>query len=425
MQSILAFRLCVCYIYFSIKLMEIMDLVIFLLVYLGMILGSWPGLALDRTGIALLGAIAFIELQGISIPQAAGYIDFSTLAILFSFMIISAQFYFSGFYTYVVDRMEKWNSSYSLLLLGVLLISFLLSAVLINDIVCLALTPLVIRICFRKQLNPLPFLIGLACSSNIGSALTLIGNPQNMLIGQAVDISFIKYLKFSCVPCILSLIATWLVISFQNKLKGSKEYIEINPTTIPFDLWQSCKGAFVILILLMIFLFTDLPREKVSLVAAGFLLLSRQMTSQKMLGFIDWQLLVLFVGLFIVNNGLLNSSNLSVFIRFFEDYQVDMNSSDLIVLVSLILSNIVSNVPAVMLLLPFIKTDIGGSLLALSSTFAGNLFLVGSISNLIVVSQASQFGVRIHWKDYAKIGFPVSALSFAIVFGWLYIVKNP
>ena len=195
--------------------MEIAALVIFLLVYLGMILGCWPGLALDRTGIALLGAIAFIELQGMSISQAASYVDLPALAILFSFMIISAQFYFSGFYTHVIEQIEYWTLSPSQLLSVVILISASLSAVLINDIVCLALTPLIIKVCFRKKLNPIPFLIALACSSNIGSALTLVGNPQNLLIGQVLNISFTQYIKFSLIPCLLGLFATWFIIKFQ------------------------------------------------------------------------------------------------------------------------------------------------------------------------------------------------------------------
>ena len=403
--------------------MEAAALIIFLLVYLGMILGCWPGLALDRTGIALLGAIAFIELQQISVSQAASYIDLSALAILFSFMIISAQFYFSGFYTHIIELIEKWPLTPSQLLFAVICISASLSAMLINDIVCLALTPLIIKVCFRKKLNPIPFLLALACSSNIGSALTLVGNPQNLLIGQVLNISFAQYIKFSSMPCLLGLLATWLIIKFQVKEDWFEEGKEISPETIPFDRWQSRKGIIVILVLLMIFLFTDLPRDQVSLAAAGFLLLSRKMASQTTLSFIDWQLLVLFIGLFIVNRSFLSISNINSVPQLLQSYHIDMSLPIWIVLISLILSNIVSNVPAVMLLLPFIKTSNGGSLLALSSTFAGNLFIVGSIANLIVVSQASQFGVKIDWKTYVKIGFPVTGASFIIILGWLYLIS--
>jgi len=403
--------------------MEAVGLIIFLLVYLGMILGCWPGLALDRTGIALLGAIAFIGLQGISISQATSYIDLPALSMLFSFMIISAQFYFSGFYTHIIDRMENWQLTPSRFLLVLILISASLSAVLINDIVCLALSPLIIKICFKKKLNPIPFLIGLACSSNIGSALTLVGNPQNLLIGQVLNISFVQYIQFSLIPCILALAATWLIIKFQMREDWFEEGKEINPETIPFDRWQSRKGILVIAVLLIIFFFTDLPRDQVSLLAAGFLLLSRKMASQTMLSFIDWQLLVLFIGLFIVNRSFLNINDIDFLPQFLQSYHIDINSPIWIILISLVLSNIVSNVPAVMLLLPFITTNSNGSLLALSSTFAGNLFIVGSISNLIVISQASRFGIKIDWKKYLKIGFPVTLISFLIIIAWTYLMS--
>lgn len=404
--------------------MEAASLIIFLLVYLGMMLGCWPGLALDRTGIALLGAIAFIELQRISIAQATSYVDLPSLAILFSFMIISAQFYFSGFYTHIIEQMESWKLTPPQLLSVVILISASLSAVLINDIVCLALTPLIIKVCFRKKLNSIPFLIGLACSSNIGSALTLVGNPQNLLIGQVLNISFAQYIKFSLIPCLLALLAIWIIIKCQVKENWFEEAREVNTEMIPFNRWQSKKGIIVILALLIVFIFTDLPRDQVSLVAAGFLLLSRKMASQTMLSFIDWQLLVLFIGLFIVNRSFLNINDVNIFAKALETDHIDINSPIWIVLISLILSNIVSNVPAVMLLLPFIKTSFDGSLLALSSTFAGNLFIVGSIANLIVVSQASQFNVKIDWKKYIKIGFPVTIVSFVIILGWIYLISH-
>ena len=403
--------------------MEVVALIIFFLVYLGMILGCWPGLALDRTGIALLGAIAFIELLGVSISQAASYVDLSALSILFSFMIVSAQFYYSGFYTHIIERMEKWNLTASKLLLVIILISASLSTVLINDIVCLALTPLIIKVCLRKKLNPIPFLIGLACASNIGSALTLVGNPQNLLIGQVLSIPFIQYLKFSLIPCVLGLFATWIIIRFQVNEEWFEERQEINPEIIPFNFWQSSKGILVIVVLLLIFLFTDMPRDKVSLVAAGFLLLSRRMASQTMLSFIDWQLLVLFVGLFIVNRSVLNIYDADSLPRFLEGYHIDLQSPIWIILISLILSNIVSNVPAVMLLLPFIKTHFDGSLLALSSTLAGNLFIVGSIANLIVISQASQYGIKIDWRKHIKVGLPVTLITFIIFIGWVYLIS--
>lgn len=403
--------------------MELAALVIFALVYLGMILGCWPGLALDRAGIAFLGALAFIGLENISISQAVNYIDLSALAILFSFMIISAQFYFSGFYTYVVDRISKWILTPEQLLLAVILVSAILSSVLINDIVCLALTPLIIKACYRKELNPIPFLIGLACASNIGSALTLIGNPQNLLIGQVLHIPFDQYLKLSLVPCLLGLFATWFIIKYQVKGNWFKASKEIDFEIIPFNLWQSCKGVMVIGVIFLMFLFTDLPREKLALVAAGFLLLSRRMASQTLFGFIDWQLLLLFIGLFIVNGSFLSIHDINLLPEFLAHYNIDLHSSTWIFSISVVLSNIVSNVPAVMLLLPLIDNPFHGSLLALSSSLAGNMFIIGSLANIIVIAQASQLGVKINWKNHMAIGLPVTVISLGILLGWFYLIS--
>ncbi len=402
--------------------MEIVALIIFFFVYLGMILGCWPGLALDRAGIAFLGAIAFIELQNISISQAVNYVDLSALAILFSFMIISAQFYFSGFYTYVVECMGKWVLTPPQLLLAVILISALLSAVLINDIVCLALTPLIIKACFRKGLNPVPFLIGLACASNIGSALTLIGNPQNLLIGQVLHIPFAQYLKLSLIPCLLGLFVTWFVIKYQIKGNWFKKNQEINFEIIPFNFWQSFKGIMVIIVIVLTFSFTDLPREKIALVVAGFLLLSRRMASQTLFGFIDWQLLLLFIGLFIVNGSFLDIHDINSLPKFLTHYHIDVHSSTWIFLISVVLSNIVSNVPAVMLLLPLIDNSFNGSLLALSSSLAGNMFIIGSLANIIVIAQASQLGVKINWKNHMAVGLPITVITLIILLAWFYLV---
>lgn len=404
--------------------MELGALIIFFLVYAGMVLGNWPGLAIDRVGIALIGAIAFIELQKISLSQAVSYVDLPAIAILFSFMIISAQFYFSGFYTHVVLQIEKWSITPSQLLFIIIMISGLLSAVLLNDIICLAFTPLIIRGCFHKKLNPIPFLLGLACASNVGSALTLIGNPQNILIGQVLSIPFANYLKYSFVPCLLGLIVVWIVIKWQTQENWLAESQKRQFETIPFNLWQSLKGIALILILLTIFLFFDIPRDRVSLMAAGFLLLSRQMASRKMLNFIDWQLLLLFIGLFIVNKGFLNTGMAPEILKFLEGYHIDLHSPFWIFIISIVLANIVSNVPSVMLLLPFVKTHFDGSLLALSSTLAGNLFIIGSIANLIVISQAARYGVKISWKRHMQMGLPISIITLLIAAGWLWLMKS-
>ena len=172
-----------------------------------------------------------------------------------------------------------------------------------NDIVCLAMTPVLVEGCARRKLDPLPFLLALACASNVGSAATLIGNPQNILIGQALHLSFTGYLLDAGVPVLLGLAATWAVIAFQFRGRWQGDLAEPHIDAPPFNRWQSAQGLGITLALIVAFLFfPGLPREWVALVCAGILLLSRRMASREIMSLVDWQLLVLFVGLFIVND---------------------------------------------------------------------------------------------------------------------------
>lgn len=400
--------------------MDFFVLIIFCLVYLGMILGTLPGFAIDRTGIALLGAIAFIEIRNLSLKQAVQDIDISSISMLFSFMIISAQLYFSGFYTRVAMWVENWRAKPELFLLFIVLISGVLSAALINDIVCLAMTPLLIRVCHKKKFNPVPFLIGLVSGSNIGSALTLVGNPQNMLIGQLVHIPFAKYTIQALVPCILGWFVAWWCIKKKTKEWYAKNH-DVEIESPAYDAYQSLKGVIAIVLVLLIFLIFNVPRDHISLAIAGFLLLSRKMASHMMLSFIDWQLLVLFIGLFIVNQEFNRTDMMQSFLLVLENYQINLSSPVGIFAASVVLSNLISNVPAVMLLIPFAKDISLGTILALSSTLAGNMFIIGSIANIIVISQAANYGIPISWRTHLTYGLPISLVSLGITLLWFYL----
>lgn len=398
-----------------------MILTLFCIVYLGMVLGNLPGLALDRTGIALLAAIALIVFGKLTAPEIVDSISWSTIALLFGLMILSAQFYFSGFYSLLVQRLAKIEISPSVFLLCVILVTGLLSAALINDIVCLALTPLFIAICVNKGWKPLPFLLGLAAASNIGSAMTLIGNPQNILISETMHLSFTGYFLTAAIPSLLGLIWTWGVLCFQTKGRWLQEPLSKPFPSNSINRWQISKAIAILTIVLLLFFFTSLPRYQVALGAAGLILLSRKMASQTTLGFIDWQLLILFLGLFLVNGAFLKTGIAEHSVGWLQTHGLDLSSPIPLYLSSLILSNIVSNVPAVMLLLPFVHEPIQGSILALSSTYAGNLFLMGSIANLIVAAKAKEQGVEFSWKAHFKAGLPITVGTVLISAIWLYL----
>ncbi|MEX8519095.1 MAG: anion transporter [Leptothrix sp. (in: b-proteobacteria)] len=400
-------------------------LAVFATVYLGMILGGLPKLRLDRTGVALLGAIAIVG-GGVMTPEAAAAaIHLPTILLLFSFMVISAQMRLGGFYDAVTRRIAVLPLGPSALMAVVIVMAAGLSAVFSNDIVCLAVAPVLAEACLRRRLDPVPFLLGLACASNIGSAATLIGNQQNMLIGAVLKLPFGGYFVQALAPVTGGLIALWLLLAWS--LRHGATAIEptevqlaaLNTEEPPFDHWQTAKGLAVALALVAVFLLTDWPRDVAALVGAGVLLLSQRFHSSKVMGLIDWELLILFMGLFVVNHALQLTGVTEQALAWLLTQGVDLSHPATLFLATLGLSNLVSNVPAVMLLLPAAKGAHVGPLLALVSTMAGNLLIVGSIANIIVVDAARRSGIEIDWKRHAHTGVPVTLVTLAITAVWL------
>jgi Na+/H+ antiporter NhaD/arsenite permease-like protein len=400
---------------------------VFVTVYLGMILGGLPRLKLDRSGVALLGAIGMIALGAMSTDQAARAVDLPTVLLLFSFMVVSAQMRLGGFYAFLIWRVAAWPLGRKALLAALIAVAGGLSAVFSNDIVCLAMTPVVVQLCRRRSLNPTPFLLGLACAANIGSAATLIGNPQNMLIGSVMHLPFAPYVQRALVPVTLSLVLLWAWLAWGPSASGNGQLLADAPgpgstpapPPVELDVWQTTKGLIVASALLLVFLFTDWPREVAALLGAAVLLLSRRLHTADVMGFVDWPLLVLFIGLFVVNHAFDSTGLAAQAVVWLGGQGMHLSDPGGVLLAGVSLSNLVSNVPAVMLLLPHVKGFDMGATLALVSTFAGNLLLVGSIANLIVVDLAQKEGVAIDWRMHARVGVPVTLLSLAVVWLWV------
>jgi Na+/H+ antiporter NhaD/arsenite permease-like protein len=264
-----------------------------------------------------------------------------------------------------------------------------------------------------------PFLLALACASNVGSAATLIGNPQNMLIGQKLGLSFRGYLAEALVPSALGLVVVYLVVLRSARGKWSAPAGDPHVAAPSYDPWQTGKALAATVALVLAFLFTSWPREVLALGAAGMLLLSRKTASRELLSVVDGQLLLLFIGLFVVNHALEATGTLPPLVERLRASGIDVAHPAWLFALCVPLSNLVSNVPAVMLLLPTARHSLAGPVLALASTLAGNLLLVGSIANLIVVDQAASHGIRIGWRRHAKVGVPVTIATLAIAAAWL------
>jgi Na+/H+ antiporter NhaD/arsenite permease-like protein len=393
-------------------------------VYLGMILGALPLLQLDRTGIALLGAIALVGIGALSPEQAARSVHLPTLLLLFSFMVIAAQMRLGGFYDWVTMRLGALPLRPGALLAAVVVVVGLLSAVFSNDVVCLAIAPALADACARRRLDPVPFLLALACSANVGSAATLIGNPQNMLIGQVLEVPFGRYLAEASLPVLGSLAAIWALIALQARGRWQLDSAPApQPASNPIELdrWQTAKGLAVATALVAVFLFSSWPREVAALIGAGLLLTSRKLHSREMLGLVDWELLILFIGLFVVNRAFADTGLARQAVQWLAGAGVPLGAPAPLFATTFVLSNIVSNVPAVMLLLPMAGSASDGPLLALASTLSGNLLIVGSIANIIVVAAARRRGIAINWRRHARTGVPITLVTLAITAAWLAV----
>jgi len=410
---------------------------IFGVTYCGIAVGGVPGLTLDRTGIALLGAIAMVTAGVLPLASALSAIDAPTLLLLFGLMLVSAQLRLSGFYARAAESLSALTARPRGFLFLLMAMSGGLSSVLVNDIVCLAFTPILTLAVVRARLNPMPYLIGLACASNIGSAATLIGNPQNMLIGQVGKLDFGHFLLWCSAPTFAAMAAAYgiLLFLYRGKLRLQEGRTEGEASAAVTDCpspaaspaphtWQMWKGLMVMAAVIMLF-FTRVPREITALTAGGILLCSRRMDVRKLLGLIDWSLIMLFCGLFVVIAGIETTGDPERLVGWLSHHGVAVSNPYALTAVGALLSNLVSNVPAVMLLVRFLEGAGAESwyVLALASTFAGNLITIGSIANLIVIEQARGLGVTLGFREHARAGVPITLASLAILLAWLLLLR--
>lgn len=384
----------------------------------GMVLGGLPRLRIDRTGVALLGAIALVASGAMGLDAAVRAVDLPTILLLWAFLVVAAQLRVGGFYA----AATRWIAARPLpprALLGLVVASSgMLSALFSNDVVCLATAPVLAGACRERGLDPRPFLIALACAANVGSAATLVGNPQNMLIGQRLHLSFSGYLAEALVPVLLGLAAVWAAAA--RTLGPGAAPAPAHPAESgELDRRQTVKGLIVVAAVGAGFVAGSMPRELVALAGAGVLLVSRRVHSRDILELVDWGLLVLFAGLFIVDAALAATGLPARAIAGLAAHGVDLARPWPMLAAAVGLSNAVSNVPAVMLLLPEAARGGLGVLLALASTFAGNLLVIGSIANLIVFEVASRDGVALSWRDHARIAWPASVAGLAVLAGWI------
>ena len=402
-------------------------LIIFILTYIGIAAGGFRGIRLDRAGITLLGGIAMLAFGCITLPEAIKTVNFEAILLLFALMVISCQLQRAGVYHRTAQLISRFMSKPALFLLILMVSSGIFSAFLNNDVVCFAFTPIVAISLLRKRLNPIPFLIALAISSNIGCAITIIGNAQDVLIGEMAHLSFGNYMLFAIVPVSISMFIAYFIILLIGRkhftLKVDENFVPPKEETTPLHTWRAIKGITAIIVIIILF-FTPLPRYLVALVIAGLLLCSHKLESKDVLRLVDWQLLILFIALFVVVGAFHNIGLGETALQWFSSHGLELSNPYTLTLATGILSNLINNSAAVMLLVHLVDLNnpINGYILALANTLAGNLFLIGSVANIIVVKEAKEFGVHISFWKFAAYGIPVALTSYLALLSWLYFM---
>ncbi len=409
---------------------------IFIATYGGLAVGKLPGSRADRAAIAYAGAAAMLATGLLSLADATGAdcIDYQTLFLLLGMMVVVAFLRISGTIDRLANMVLSRVGSPRGLLAAVIFLGGGLSMFLVNDVVCLALTPLVVHLAKRLKFDPLPHLIGLATAANVGSVGTITGNPQNMIIGSASGLSYGTFAAHLLPVAALGLVVTFATVAvvYRKALApatgagsegGGKGKVDAVPSR-PVHRRLQWKSGIVAVVTVGLF-FTGWPIAVIATAAAAVLLLGR-VKPRRVYDEIDWTLLLMFVGLFVV----VHAFQVHVVALWHVErwHRLLNHPVDLLSLASAALSNLVSNVPAVLLLEPVLHAmpkanqQTAWLALAMSSTFAGNLTVLGSVANLIVVERAKRDGVTVSFWEYLKAGVPVTLLTLALGIGWLMFV---
>ena len=363
-----------------------------------------------------------VGLGVVSLDDAYRSIDFDAITLLLGMMIVVANLRLSGFFR-LVSNWAVTRAGHPLpLLFAIVLVSGLFSAFLVNDAICLVMTPLVLDLVTRLKRNPLPYLLAVPMASNVGSVATITGNPQNMIIGSLSRIPYGAFVAALWPEALVGLLITTALIAlaYRREFLVSERLPTLAPRPTRYHRALAAKAVLVTLAMMALF-FAGLPVAKVAIVGGALLLVTRKVKADKVYREIDWPLLLMFVGLFIVVSALettlLTPDSIARLGR------LNLGSTPMLTAITAGLSNLVSNVPAVLVMRPFVDgladPKRAWLIVAMASTLAGNLTLVGSVANLIVAQRARARGVEIDFWTYFKIGAPLTLLTLVFGAWWL------
>ena len=375
-------------------------------------------LPLNRPAAALLGAVLMVATGVVTPERAYRAVNYDTIVLLLAMMLISAYLYLAHFFEWAADVVLRFSHTPGRLLLYLTLTSGILSALLVNDTICLMLTPLVIAVIRRGKLPLLPYLIALATSANIGSVATLVGNPQNMIIGHFSHIPFSQFSRTLAPAALIGLVINFIILRFGFRRALQAATIEREIHIVP----KLDRGLFAIVCIVFLSIFAcfvaGLNLAWTALSGAVLVMVLARRDTHEVLKLIDWHLLVFFAALFVVVDGLSDTGLPDAIYRHLQPVfgsSVTAQTWNL-TWFSAVGSNIFSNVPFVLVagkwIARFAEPELMWKVLALATTFAGNLTIVGSVANMIVVESAREH-IEVSFWDYARFGIPITILTTA------------
>jgi Na+/H+ antiporter NhaD/arsenite permease-like protein len=397
--------------------------VIFAASYLALAIGKIPGLSIDRAGVAQVGAGLMVASGALSPEDAYKAVDLDTITLLLGMMIVLASLRLSGFFAIATAWAMQRAGKPLILLCAVTATSGIFSAFLVNDAICLVLAPLVLELTLRMGRKPVPYLLAVAMASNVGSTATITGNPQNIMIGSFSQILYTTFALALGPVALVGLVITVGLVALlhREEFAGGGQVTAVKPN-IRVNRVLVGRALLATAVMVAAF-FAGQPPAKAAIIIGGLLLLTRRVKSERIYAEIDWSLLLMFAGLFIIVAGtqraLLTPDLVAAVGRLHLD-QVPILSA-----VTAALSNLVSNVPAVLMMKPFVDSlanhDTAWLTIAMASTLAGNFTILGSIANLIVVQKAATRGVEISFWDYFRVGAPLTIITLVIGTLWMWL----
>jgi Na+/H+ antiporter NhaD/arsenite permease-like protein len=401
---------------------ETVRLVVFAVTYLAVAFPRLPGLRLTRPLAALVGAVAMVVVGRLPMSAAYRAIDFDVLTFILGVLILAAYLEIGGFFEWSAHRIARHAHSPRQLLAVIVAFTGVLSAFFMNDTLCLVLPPLVLAVVVPLGLPPLPYMLAVALSANVGSAMAITGNPQNMLIGIASGIGYGPFLaSLSLASCGGLILVYWCVVwLFRRQLSTPRDNAQTSSDQPPPIRPRVIVPALIVFTGMLIAWLMRMPLPIVSITGAVVLLLVDSRDAAQAMERVDWQLLLFFAALFVSVAGIrdvpLVQDLTNTSVRSLGDHPfAPWRDASTISAIMIALSNLVSNVPAVLLWQPLVPRLSHPTFvwltMAMSSTFAGNLSLLGSMANLIVAERAAKQGVHIGFWDYLRVGVPVTVLT--------------